>query len=119
MVPMGYPISEAERALVDEVIELPQTAYSLRRPATLTRLINGLRTAHYDAFVITFDSPRLNLLAAVSGANEKIRYTFSGRREAIHPMIPATLFGVVARHVWGNLVYLGILAAVYGLRIKK
>ena len=57
VIPHGYPITEDERAVADEVVETRRDRYSLRNPAVLWQLVTDLRAAHYDGFVITFDSP--------------------------------------------------------------
>jgi len=119
MVPSGYPVSSAEREIADEVIELRAVAYFMRRPFELMGLARSLHKASYDRFVITFDSPRLRLLARASGAKEVVLCRFDGRIEPIRPTLPRTAWDVVSRNVWGRVVYLGILLSVYGLRIKK
>jgi len=119
VVPHGYPITDDERALADEVVETRRDRYSLRNPAALWQLVADLRAAHYDGFVITFDSPKLRILAALSKVPGTALVTMDGRVVPIRPAIAATLAGVVVRNAWGRLVYAAIWLAVHGLRVSS
>lgn len=117
IVPRGYLISPEERAASDEIVETERTGYSLQDLGALRSLLRQIRGARYDTFVILFDSPRLRILAALSGARQCAHCTFDGRLARIGPSVAGTLCDVAARNVWGRLVYALVWLVVWCLRV--
>ncbi len=68
MIPKGETVSEQEAAYADEVLEQPHETYSIRKPGKLWDLARTLREARLDLFVVMYPSPRLRLVAGLSGA---------------------------------------------------
>lgn len=118
MVPKGYPFSEDEKALADEVVETELPHYSPRNVAACLRLVRQIRAAQYDAFVIMFDSVQLRILSALAGARRRIHCTMDGRLVPVTASIPGVMADVAARAIWGRLVYIGIWLAVRLLPVR-
>lgn len=118
VVPAGYPISQAERDLADALIETETASFSIRQPRSLFRLLKQLWTAHYDGLVITFNSPKLRMLAAISAPNRSYLCALDGRLLDIQPTVTGALADLVVRNVWGRIAYAGVWLAVHGLNVK-
>jgi hypothetical protein len=119
IVPAEYPVSRDESSLADEVIRIERSRYSWRDIRPLRRLMRQIRAARLDAFVILFDSPRLRILAALSGAKRCAYCTMDRRLVEVRPSVAATLANVVIRTIWGRLVYTGIWLAVHLLHVPS
>jgi len=118
VVPPGYPISDEEEALAEAVIRTGHDRYGLRHPGALRRLVASLRGARYDCFVITFDSPKLRILAALSGARSPALVTLDGRLAPFRPSIAGTVADAVCRHLWGRAVFGWIWLVVRCTRVR-
>jgi len=119
MVPARYPLSDAEGALADEVLRIDRERYGWRDLLAFLHLLGRIRKARYDVFIIAFDSPRLRILAALSGASRCAYCTLEGRLVDIQPSVSGTLANVTFRNVWGRLVYAGVWCAVHFLRVGR
>lgn len=108
VIPPGYPISGEERSLADEILKTDLVRYSWRTLPALGKLIRQFRHQHYDAFVILFDSPRLRIVASLSGASERLHCRMDGRLAPVRMSIPGTIADVIFRNVWGRIAYAGI-----------
>jgi hypothetical protein len=67
-VPASYAAPEAVEALADEIRRADRDRFGARNVYPLLRQI---RSERYDCFVVLFDSTRLRLFAALSGARER------------------------------------------------
>lgn len=65
--PAGYAVTDAERALVEEVLHTPKPAYSPRDVRGCLELVRWLRGLRFDEFVVAYDTLQLRLLAALTG----------------------------------------------------
>jgi ADP-heptose:LPS heptosyltransferase len=119
LVPSDYPASEEERALVNVVEATEEARYSPKHPAALMRLFQSIRAGRYDIFVITFNSPKLNILAAASGARTRIFCALDGRIRTIYPGFAKTIADIAYRNIRGRLTYAYIWLAVHCLKAKK
>jgi len=117
-IPRGYPASAEEKALATELLETEQALYSVRQPEFLLRLISQLRAKRYDLFLITFNSPKLQTLAALSGAAAKAYCGLDGRLWPIRPSVGKVLGDVACRAVRGRLTYAWIWLAVRCLKVE-
>ena len=108
VIPPGYPVSDDERSLAEEILNTDFVRYSWRTLPALARLILQFRRARYDAFVILFDSPRLRIVSSLSGATDRFHCRMDGRLAPVRISIPGTIADVVFRNVWGRIVYVGI-----------
>ncbi len=88
-------------------------------PAVAWRQLRVIRKARYDRIAIMFDSPKLRLLAALSGAPERWCYSVEGRRFPLKRAIVATLFGTLWRHLRGRLRYGRIRCVVKHCPVKR
>jgi hypothetical protein len=112
MAPATYAMPEAERMAADDVIVTEQARYSMGSPGPFFRLMRQIRRERFDVFVITFDSPRLRILAALSGAARCAYCSMDRQVVPIGPTVPGTLAATLARNVWGRLAYRWIWLAV-------
>ncbi len=118
IVPKSYPMTSDERALAHEVVRTEFAQYSWRRPMPLLRLMRDLRRARYDALVITFDSPRLRMVASMSGALQCFYCRMDGKLIPIEGSLLGTIADTVARLVRGRVVYMWIWLVVRCLRVR-
>ncbi|HUW60996.1 MAG TPA: hypothetical protein VMZ06_08320 [Candidatus Bathyarchaeia archaeon] len=105
MTPPNYTMSPEEKAVANSVVTTELAAYSARSPRAFWRLIRQIRRSRYDVFVITFDSTRLRILAALSRADRCAYCSMDGHVVPIRPTVAGTLAGAAARNLWGRLVY--------------
>lgn len=83
----GIQLTEAERDLVDKVQELELQSFSLTRFGGLIRMVRRLREGKYDQLIVLFDSLKLRVLSAFSGATRCSVWKEDGRMV----IIPASL----------------------------
>jgi len=119
VIPLDYPLSDEERALVDRIVETKKAHYSLRDAGPLFRLVRQLRAEHYNLFVIMFDSPKLRLLARLSNAKACTFHRLDHRMLPIYPSIPRIVADMAFRNVWGRVAYAYIWLVVHLLRTNK
>ena len=118
IIPARYPISREETVLVDEVVETERTRYSLREIRPLIRLVRQIRAGHFDAFVVMFDSPRLRILSALSGARQHLYCRMDGEFVPLRSSIPGTLLDVLVRAIRGRATYAYIWLIVRLLHVS-
>jgi len=118
VIPARYPISREETALVDEVVETERTRYSLREIRPLIRLVRQIRAAHFDAFVVMFDSPRLRILSALSGARQRLFCRMDGEFAPLHSSVPGVMADVLVRSIRGRAAYAYIWLIVRLLHVS-
>jgi hypothetical protein len=118
LVPAGYPVSEAGWPTLDEVVQTGLPRYSWRNPLSFMRLVRQIRRPRYDAFVIAFDSPRLRVLSALSGAT-RLYCAMDGQLLPLHGSISGTLADVLIRSIRGRLTYAYIWLIVRLLHVSS
>lgn len=112
MTPPNYAMAPEEKAEANRVVTTELAAYSARSPRAFRRLVRQIRRSRYDVFVITFDSTRLRILAALSGASSCAYCSLDGRIVPIRPTVAGTLAAAAARNAWGRLVYAWVWTVV-------
>jgi hypothetical protein len=104
IVPPDYPVeSLGDRADTVEPLGLP--ADGRRDTRAVLRLARHLRAGRHDLFVVMFDSPKLRLLASLSGARRAECLTIDGRRFPVRFAPVAQFLGGLWRRARGNLTY--------------
>ena len=118
VVPPTFP-AEAALGIANQVIKTHQANWSLRHQRDLRKLVRALREGRYDAFVVMFDSPKLQVLAALSGARHRYCYTIDGRYVPIRLALARQVFGTLARNIKGRLLYAYLHYVVYCRPVQK
>lgn len=118
MAPATYAMPESEKAAADAVLITEQARYSARAPGAFLRLLRQVRRERFDVFIITFDSPRLRILAALSGAARCAYCSMDGQVVPIAPSVAGTAAATLARNVGGRVAFAAIWVAVRVLRVK-
>lgn len=119
VLPDGYAPPSSVPELADEVVITERAHYGARDVQPLLRLIGRIRNARYHIFIVMFDSPKLRMLAALSGAEQRAWVPPRGRPVAL----PGSAAGVAARSLWrrvkGAAAYAGLWLAVRVPAAKK
>ena len=97
-IPAGYPFPAIE-TLADETVRLPEGA----GPWTVLRRLRRARCSH---MVVMFDSPRLNLLARMSGCGCRWCYSVDGQLQLLNRSLPGLLIRAALLRVSGELACL-------------
>ncbi|MBI2425944.1 MAG: hypothetical protein HYV27_24180 [Candidatus Hydrogenedentes bacterium] len=98
-VPHTFPAQYLE-GIVSEVHRTAGT-----RPAAALKTLRQLRAARLDEFIVMFDSPRLQLLAALSGAPTRACHTVDGRQRPINFQVIRPLLRWATRRIRGQFTY--------------
>jgi len=114
-VPPGYP-PETLEGFATEVRVLPATT---RSPGALLAITRDLREARLDALFIMFHSPRLRVLAALSGARSRECFTADGRHFPVSMNYAGDLVQWILRNLRGRLTYYRILWIVRTRRVQS
>lgn len=118
VVPPSFP-PEVLQEVANEVRQTETAEWRLSSPGSLLRLLRQLRAERYDLFVTLFDSPKLRVLAALSGARVRQHYTVDGR---LLPLRLAPLrngIDAVRRNVRGRILYAYLRYVVYSKPVQK
>ena len=118
IVPPTFP-EEVLQEVVDEVIKTGQAQWSLREVGALRALLGLLRGGHYDLFVVMFDSPKLRVLAALSGARKRQLFTIDGRMVPLRLALLRQSLGALGRNVRGRVLYAYLHYVVYTKPVQK
>ncbi|MCX5772374.1 MAG: hypothetical protein NTZ09_19165 [Candidatus Hydrogenedentes bacterium] len=118
VTPPNYKMSPDEKAEANRVVTTELDAYSARTHQAFRRLVQQIRASRYDVFVITFDSTRLRILAALSGAHSCAYCSLDGKVVLIRPTVAGTLAGAAARNLWGRLVYAWVWTVVRVAKVR-
>ena len=100
LVPPGFPKAMLEHA--DDCLTVPPPPHGLRNAAALARV---LREQRFDRLVVLFDSPRLRVLARLSGARERWCCGPDGRHAALEGGVLGALLRGLGRKVRGHLTW--------------
>ncbi len=119
IIPGGVQLSEEERELIQSVVQSEATRFVLTEPRNLMRLVGEIRRARYDLFAVMFPSPKLRLLAALSGAATRACIRPNGRIERLPKGPVGTLLDETAQRIKGWFVYLKIWVMVRLLPVRS
>lgn len=118
VVPPTFP-AEAALGLANQVIKTQHAQWSLRQHRALRKLVGVLREGRYDLFATMFDSPKLRLLAALSGARARVCFTIDGRQIPLRLAVLGQLVDALARNIKGRLLYAYLHYVVYARPVQK
>lgn len=118
VVPPSFP-AEAALGIANQVIKTQHAQWSLRQHRELRRLVHVLREGRYDLFVTMFDSPKLRILATLSGAPLRQCYTIDGRYQPLRLALVRHFAGTLARNVRGRLLYAYLYYNVHFRPVQK
>lgn len=104
IIPPDYPAASLE-GLADTVEPVGLASDGRRDLRALIRLARHIRRGRYDLFVVMFDSPKLRLLASLSGARRRECLTIDGRRFPVRFAPLAQALGGLWRRSRGHLTY--------------
>lgn len=114
LVPPEYPVPEEGLPGADRVERL--AGRGLRDAAAALRQVRG---GAFDVFAVMFDSPRLRMLAALSGARERAWCTPGGRLVPLTGSAPRVALGEAARLMRGHVVFGALWALVRVLPVGR
>ncbi len=118
VVPPSFP-AEAALAVANQVIKTQHAQWSLREQRALRKLVRVLREGRYDLFVTMFDSPKLRVLATLSGAKIRQCYTIDGRYVPLRLALGRQLVSSISRNVRGRILYAYLHYQVYCRPVQK
>lgn len=118
VVPPSFP-AEAALGVANQVIKTQHAQWSLRQHRALRKLVRVLREGRYDLFVTMFDSPKLRLLAAMSGARIREAYTIDGRYLPLRLALGRQVAAAISRNVRGRILYAYLYYQVHYRRVQK
>ncbi len=98
MVPPGF---STDGIAADEVVRMEVQRYRPWQVARLRRLAQQLRAGRYDRFVVLFPSPKLKMLASLSGAPRCECWGTDGRVRGLAPGFWANFSGELPRRLRG------------------
>lgn len=116
--PPGFP-PEVLQGHVDRMAYTGRREYSLRQVRPLLRLVQVLRRERFDLFVVMFDSPKLRLLARLSGAKAAMVYTVDGRMMPLQGLALGSLLSAIPRRIRGHVRYAWMWFNVYCRPVKQ
>lgn len=103
VVPPAFP-EPPIAPLVDAIVHTAGTAYTLRDPRPLVRLLRQLRAQRFTHFVTLFDSTRLRLIARASGAPHRLCHTPDGRIVDLRRNLLLQALHVLVRNAKGRVL---------------
>lgn len=116
--PAGYTVTDAERALVDEVVHTPKSAYSPRDVQDCLELVRWLRGLRLDEFLVAYDTVQLRLLAALTGARRCTCLAPDNQLVPLTRWLPLVIPGKGWRCARGTLAFLLMGASVLFRRVE-
>ena len=119
LVPSAYLDTDAIAPLVDKVIRTRYTRYALHQPWRTFDLVNELRAADYDRFIVIFDSVKLRILAAMSHARACCCWALHGRIIPLETNVPHVLWDIARQIPGGWYRYLNVWFNVHFARATK
>lgn len=103
-IPPDFPFSVIEQ-LADETIRFNETA-GCTSPGASLRIVRELRRSRCSHVVVMFDSPRLNLLARLSGASKRWCFSVDGRLRTLSQPLTRMILAPVWLRLCGQVDYL-------------
>ena len=102
IVPKSYALSDREAMLSDETWRLEWDRYG---GGEVFVLLRAIRRKKYDAFVVMFRSPKLRMIASLSGASTMWYCAPHGYLMALQDLPLGILAGEALRRIRGLLTY--------------
>jgi len=118
IAPPDFP-KEALVGQADRLVYTHQPAYRLQELSALFSLVTQIRKGKYDLFAVMFDSPRLRVLAALSGARQRVCYTTDGRYIPMRLSPLRQILGGVYRNIRGRILFYRIRRIVERCPVEK
>ncbi|HEX71902.1 MAG TPA: hypothetical protein ENN65_01095 [Candidatus Hydrogenedentes bacterium] len=118
IVPPEYP-RDALEGLADAVVVTAQNAQAGGNWKTAFAVLGQIRAGKYAHFVVMFDSLKLRLLVAGSGAASRYCHTVDGRVIPLSRNPLPALLRALARSVRGHITYAYIRWVVYHRPVEK
>ncbi len=106
ITPQHHSLNELEASLADAVLEQPHAHYPIREPGRLRDLVRQIRAERFDVFVTMYPSPRLRLIASMSGARRPQCWTYESRIIPLARTLPGAVLAIAGRALKGRLSYL-------------
>lgn len=103
-IPAEFPFAVIEE-LADETIRFPETTGGASLAESL-RILRELRRTRCSHIVVMFDSPRLNLLARLSGAAKRWCFSVDGRLRPLSQPLLRLILAPVWLRLCGQVDYL-------------
>lgn len=116
LVPASFP-GDAARAYAQEIVRCEDGPRS--GLGALHSLSGQIRRGRYDLFVVMFDSPKLRVLAALSGARQRACYAINGRFFPVRLALFSQLAGTLVRRIKGRILYARIHYIVHNKPVQK
>jgi hypothetical protein len=117
-VPSGYP-EDFLADLADHVVHTGLAPGNSGGLSGMLALLRTLRRERCGLFVVMFASPKLRLLAALSGARDRRVFPPGGRFSPIRFQPLRMLAGGICRRIRGRIVWWRIRRAVYHDPVEK
>ena len=118
LVPPGYPEAPL-REHADQVVYTERKQYGLRDWRALRRLRKQVRAQGCDVFVVMFDSSKLRVLAALSGARQRYCYTADGRFFPMRLAFVRPALRLLYNNIRGRMTYAYVRYVVYHRPVKS
>lgn len=118
VVPPSFP-AEAALGVANQVIKTQHAQWSPRQHRALRKLVRVLREGRYDLFVTMFDSPKLRVLASLSGAKIRQVYTIDGRYLPLRLALARQFAMSLSRNIRGRLLYAYLYYQVHYRPVQK
>lgn len=104
LIPPDYPERHIEQE-ADAVERTSHTREGMGTPRAFLGLMGQIRRGNYDRFVVMFNSPRLRVLAAMTGVPERRYYDVNGRYQKIRIGLVTTLASALWRNLRGRVTH--------------
>jgi hypothetical protein len=104
LIPPDYPERHIEQE-VDVVERTSHTREGMSTPKAFFGLLRQIRRGDYDRLVIMFDSPRLRILAALTGIPERRCYDVNGRYQPVRLGLVRAVASAIGRNLRGRVTH--------------
>jgi ADP-heptose:LPS heptosyltransferase len=118
LVPPGYPV-DVLAGRCDEVRKTARESYGLSAPGALAGLLGDIRREQYDVFAVMFHSPKLRIVAALSGAPSRMVYTADNRYFPVSLKLVRGAGECLLRNLRGRVTYARIWWIVHRQHVGK
>lgn len=115
-VPESFPVSLLEDVSISCRSLLADNAHR-RAVKKIVALVRAIRRERLDIFVVLFNSPRLQLLSAISGSKERRCRLVDGREFEVHLTLLSSLVHTLVSSVVGRWRYARIWLNVHCTRV--
>jgi len=115
-LPRAFPVDMLSDLEIEALPVLPDPGEH-RSLAALYAIVRAIRAQRVDIFVVLFDSPRLRLLSALSGAGERQCRLVDGRRIPVRFTFAGGLMHTLLSRIVGHARYVRIWIEVQVTRV--